>query len=183
MLHNDILLILENHKDGISEYQLLNELQNIEGFEKENFENSFTLFQTHFLLFHTLYKLQDYCYSSLHKKLSIHFLKIHLEDFNFESSSDALTEHDPLREYYLNVENLETTNEEDVEEMLNSFWKKFYSYNKISKALAILNLPESASESEIKSRFRELVLQHHPDRGGSAQEFNRIVQAMEFLKC
>jgi hypothetical protein len=59
-------------------------------------------------------------------------------------------------------------------------------------------LPEKASEpwrdtlgfghetkitpDDIDSRFRELVLQHHPDHGGSAEQFQKIVEARHQAK-
>jgi len=45
-----------------------------------------------------------------------------------------------------------------------------------------LDLHSTASQREIKSRYRELVLKHHPDLGGDAEEFHKIVEAMEILR-
>jgi DnaJ-class molecular chaperone len=35
----------------------------------------------------------------------------------------------------------------------------------------VLNLPETATVDEIKTRWRELASQHHPDRGGDPVKF------------
>jgi len=47
----------------------------------------------------------------------------------------------------------------------------------MSKAFATLGLPETATPDEVKARWRELVMVHHPDRGGNAVEFNTIRKA------
>ncbi|HNO26502.1 MAG TPA: DnaJ domain-containing protein, partial [Leptospiraceae bacterium] len=70
----------------------------------------------------------------------------------------------------------------DVNDMLDSFWKKFSAFNRKKDALDILGLDESAREEEIKSRYRELVKLHHPDKGGSEIDFHRIQEAMSILK-
>jgi DnaJ-class molecular chaperone len=45
----------------------------------------------------------------------------------------------------------------------------------------ILNVSKDASENEIKSSYRKLALEHHPDRGGDAEKFKDINQAYEIL--
>lgn len=47
----------------------------------------------------------------------------------------------------------------------------------MSKAFATLGLPETATPDEVKAKWRELVMVHHPDRGGNAFEFNEIRKA------
>ncbi len=45
----------------------------------------------------------------------------------------------------------------------------------------ILNISKNASDSDIKSAFRKLALEHHPDRGGDADKFKDINEAYEVL--
>jgi len=45
---------------------------------------------------------------------------------------------------------------------------------------AILGVPRSATEAEIKGAYRRLAMLHHPDRGGSAQKFIELTAAYEF---
>lgn len=47
----------------------------------------------------------------------------------------------------------------------------------MSKAFATLGLPETATPDEVKSKWRELCMIHHPDRGGNPCEFNEIRKA------
>lgn len=55
------------------------------------------------------------------------------------------------------------------------------------KALAVLDLPVSASPSELKARYKELVKRHHPDAHGGDKEaeerLKTINQAYSFLKA
>ena len=46
----------------------------------------------------------------------------------------------------------------------------------------VLGLKRSASDEDIKTKYRELILIHHPDKGGDHHEFIRIQQAYEILK-
>lgn len=47
----------------------------------------------------------------------------------------------------------------------------------MSKAFATLGLPETATPDEVKAKWRELVMVHHPDRGGNPCDFNEIRKA------
>jgi len=51
----------------------------------------------------------------------------------------------------------------------------------VESQFAILGLTPGASLGEVKTAYRELVKQHHPDQGGTVQEFLRLQQAYEFL--
>lgn len=41
----------------------------------------------------------------------------------------------------------------------------------------ILGLPETATPSEIKARWRQLGSKHHPDHGGDPEEFDKYRKA------
>jgi hypothetical protein len=45
----------------------------------------------------------------------------------------------------------------------------------------ILGIARNASPAEIKRAFRELSLQHHPDRGGSAEMMTKIIDAHDVM--
>ena len=46
-----------------------------------------------------------------------------------------------------------------------------------SEAFAKLGLLEDAAPDEIRKRYRELCMVHHPDRGGNAVAFDEVRQA------
>ena len=46
----------------------------------------------------------------------------------------------------------------------------------------VLGLKRSASDEDIKTKYRELILIHHPDKGGDHDEVIRIQEAYETLK-
>lgn len=54
------------------------------------------------------------------------------------------------------------------------------------KALEAMHLPETATQADIKSRFKELVKRHHPDANGgdkaSEDKLREIIQAYNYLK-
>ena len=54
------------------------------------------------------------------------------------------------------------------------------------KCLQALNLRETATRHEIKTRFKELVKRHHPDRNGgdrrSEDKLREVIQAYNYLK-
>lgn len=45
----------------------------------------------------------------------------------------------------------------------------------------ILGVPENADDETIKKAFRELAKKYHPDRGGDAEKFKKIVEAYRVL--
>ena len=45
--------------------------------------------------------------------------------------------------------------------------------------LVELDLPQGATKAQIKSQFRRLAKEHHPDCFGDAEDFKRIVAAYE----
>ena len=55
----------------------------------------------------------------------------------------------------------------------------WYSYD--PEALALFELTADASQETVRRRWRELALQHHPDRGGDAETFIRMRWAWECL--
>jgi DnaJ-class molecular chaperone len=51
----------------------------------------------------------------------------------------------------------------------------------MSDLYSILGCARTASKDEIKSAYKKLALQHHPDRGGNEEEFKKISKAYTIL--
>jgi len=178
----DLLLnILLLYPEGISEFDLLQELIQKGKLEKEKLSDTYSLFQTHFLLFHTLYKLRQKLKQEGKFDLEIHCLKIQLVAQNFGTEGLALhSSGDPLEAYYLNLENYNTSPEE-VEQILNDFWKLFLNYQSRESALEVLGLQDPVDNQTILKRYRELIKENHPDLGGDGKKISELQRAKENL--
>lgn len=174
--------MLRTHPAGLSEYELIKtlEAENEADFSSDHLRDNLSLFQTHFLLFHALYCLQDQLWKKQTAQLDIHTLCIRLLPFNAASSSQ-LSEHDPLREYYLDLNNLENTEANDVDNLLSQFWSRFVGNNDRRQALATLELEDPVDWPAIKTQHRRLAMLHHPDRGGNEERLQAINAAMDIL--
>lgn len=173
--------ILRAHPEGVQEYEILEALRGslpLRGLDELG------LFQVHFLLFHHLYRLKHRLETQGMGSLEIHCLKVRwlpLQDA--PPNPEALPQApDPLAEYYLDADNLTRTTREDVQELLQWFWRRYRVYGRREEALEVLGLPPGATPSETRHRFRELARRHHPDRGGDASAFQKVAEAMEVLR-
>jgi len=84
--------------------------------------------------------------------------------------------------YYLDWNNNNNTTEANVNKVFDSFWQRFASVDEQTMALRTLRLKADASRYEITRSYRELIAQHHPDRGGDTETFIHIRQAYELLR-
>ena len=171
---------LENQPEGVSEYDLMNNLK-LQGYF--NFLSQpalpHELFQAHFFLFHSLYLLSNSLLEQKKYCLSIFTLKIQL--LPYQKGDNALQVDDKLKAYYLDFNNLENTSEEDVYEMLSSFWNKFNNYDNRKEALAELGLKDPVEDQKIKKEYRRLIMQHHPDRGGNTEKLQKLNDVIKIL--
>lgn len=166
--------LLRAHPDGLSEYALILALKGDPLIRQEALSDPLTLFQTHFLLFHHLYRLGERLRGEA--RLEIHCLKIVLRPR--QSENGALPEAaDPLRDYYLNLGNLDI-GRKDVEALLAAFWERFVGQDELTAALRTLGLEEGTDYPAAKRRYRELAMRHHPDRGGDTDALQAINAAM-----
>lgn len=174
--------MLRAHPAGISEYELICKLESMgkPGFDTDCLSNSLSLFQTHFFLFHHLHQLHERLWRSGEAHLEIGPLCIQLLPIN-EKPDTALSAHDPLHDYYLDIVNLENTDAHDVEQLLGKFWQRFVRDDDRHNALAELELSDPVDWTTIKTQHRRLAMQHHPDRGGDEQRLQAINAAMNVL--
>ena len=169
---------------GISEFELIRQLKARRSTHIPNLglDDKLVLFRTHFLLFNALYQLRDQLWQRQAAHLVISPLRIQLQPW--QPGCQALAEHDPLRDYYLDTQHLRDTTERDVEKLLTSFWTRMQGGEEKRAALELFELDDSRALNLglIKQRYRQLVSLHHPDRGGSTSRLQSINLAMEILE-
>lgn len=182
-LEQHLLEILSAHPDGIGEHALIKTLQgaNHEGISGASLTNHLDLFRAHFLLFHTLYRLRERLWQEERGHLEIGMLHIVLQPYR--RGVAALANRDPLRDYYLELDNLKTTTEEDVVALLAGFWTRLQANERRATALAVLELRDPVDHATIKKQYRMLAMQHHPDRGGDKTRLQAINHAMAILEA
>lgn len=174
--------LLRQYPQGLSEHELLQRLraQQDTAVGEARLDDSLNLFQTHFILFHGLYRLRETLLAGRDETLRIHVLRIQLLPQQ-EQDARALGAHDPLRDYYLDWSNLERTSAADVEAMLGRFWQRYVRQDRRGEALRILELDAGADETAIRSQYRRLAMRHHPDRGGDTATLQAINEAAALL--
>lgn len=175
--------ILRQHPGGLREYDLMAALDQrcVEGFGRAVFADHLSMFQAHFVLFHCLYTLRERLHAEDGIGLDIHCLSIRLRPLQNQGRSLPQT-HDPLRDYYLDLNNLKQTDAAEVDRLMNGFWDGFVAMDERRRALQYLGLSDPVKYGEIKSRYRRLVMEHHPDRGGDDEALQEINAAMRTLE-
>lgn len=179
----DILSLLQQHPEGITEYLIIKSLEKHIGFKDIDDDEQLAIFQKHFMVMNALHQLKQRLWDDDQLRLDISPLHIQLIS-STQYSGTQISEHtdEKLNNYYLDWSNLENTSANDVEKLLNKFWGLYISADKRAEALAVLNLEEDAGSKTISNRYRELAAIHHPDKGGDQATFISIRQAYETLK-
>jgi hypothetical protein len=171
--------------DGQShtEYDVLCWLQASEQgvFRADALRDSLTMFRSHFILMHCLYRLQQQWAAEQTALLEISALRICRSPWPDNAHNRGLTEHSPLAQYYLDLSQLNTAQEE-VDDLLRSFWQKMLQPEQEDQDIAELELSKPVIGAEIRLQYRRLAMQHHPDRGGDENRFRTIQAAFQRLK-
>nr|WP_024308827.1 DNA-J related domain-containing protein [Pseudomonas sp. P818] len=183
-LTDQVLQLLQAAPDGLAEYTLIQQLKARHSGHLPNLPltDKLVLFRTHFLLFNALYRLRDQLWQAQTHLLEISPLCIRLQPY--QAGSSTLSERDELRDYYLDMSHLQSTDERDVERLLTSFWTRMQGGDEKQAALELfeLNNERTLDLPRIKQRYRQMVSLHHPDRGGSTERLQSINLAMEILE-
>lgn len=183
-LADQVLQLLQAAPEGMAEYALIQQLKSRRSGHLPNLPltDKLVLFRTHFLLFNALYRLRDRLWQAQTHLLEISPLCIRL--LPYQAGSSALSERDELRDYYLDMSHLQSTDERDVERLLTSFWTRMQGGDEKQAALELfeLNNKRTLDLPRIKQRYRQMVSLHHPDRGGSTERLQSINLAMEILE-
>jgi len=173
--------LLHQHPAGLSEHQLLRLLCDAGHlpFLGASPWEPHALFCAHFLLFHALYRLRDRAWKAQQAHLEIRPLNIRWQPYH--GGQGGLARPDALREYYLDLSNLEQTSARDVDELLAAFWARFQRQDQRAEALMELGLSDPVDDATIKRTYRQLVMRHHPDRGGETERLQVINAALRAL--
>ncbi|WP_414829290.1 DNA-J related domain-containing protein [Alteromonas sp. H39] len=178
-------------REGTSEYALIRALQAkpLAFFSEQAMRDPLLLFQTHFALYNALYQLKDIWLESQQGLLEIHGTRIHLRAY--QPQDPALTHADPLRTYYLDWSNFDTTAKHDVEELLDTFWSRMtgeeavtrLDRQRIDEAMAVLDIASDMhlSKALLKRQYRKRLHDCHPDKGGRAEDTRNVVSAYSVL--
>ncbi len=179
-----ILKILQDHPEGMSEYQLLQYLR-AEGLvlTQADDDADLALYRQHFLTMNALYCLRNDLVAEGYS-LSISALKITLSKVITCPSAPlpALPEDDALSRYYLDEAELDNMSGEGVRALLAQFWERFVADDRRQVALERLCLLDGCDWAEVKQAYRKQAFRCHPDRGGCADEFAGVREAYEILR-
>ena len=174
---------LRCHQSSITEYQLLQQLQQQGELSGVFNTDSAGLYRGHFLLMHVLYDLQQ---DLLQDGVYLHVSALNIQlDTVAGIAGDAdrvLTTTDTrLADYYLDWSNADLDNDA-VSRLLDAFWLRYFDADKRVAAYAVLQLDVGASGQEVITAYRRLARAHHPDRGGDANAFLQVREAYELLR-
>lgn len=177
--------------EGISEFEIITVLKSppYSLFDEDALRDSLLLFQTHFVLFHSLYQLRAIWREQHVGELDIGATQIRL--MPMLTSEPGLQLPDPLGEYYLDWHNLAATGQGEVDELLGSFWQKMAgvdvnhqlttsSLNEVMKTLQ-LDTIEGLSLRQLKQQYRKLQHATHPDKGGDVETSQAVLHAYTAL--
>lgn len=186
---NPILLtaledILRVHPSGLREIEIINQLDEHyhDIFPKKNLADALILFQTHFVLYNALYTLRDILWAEESGHLELGPIVICLHPYSSTQHQQTLQKADHVRDYYLDFGNMDKTNREGVDRLIRNFWEQMGVHIAQPQAFGALGLTYPSTWKEIKTRYRQLAMSHHPDRGGDTSELQKINEAYETLK-
>lgn len=177
--------LLVKHPQGLDEFSLIRALA--AAYPESLFaapgalREPLRLFQTHFLLFHELYKLSDRL-SESGLELGVHALRIRLQVR--AAGGTGLVSPDPLRSYYLDWQHWLQTQGEDVQKLLEGLQQGALAIPpaELNQALGTFGLADPTTPAQVKQRYRELVRRHHPDRGGDTGQAQQVNHAFVILQ-
>ncbi len=164
-----------------SEHQILSRLVEDGLLDRDYGRDSLALFQAHFLAMNALYEIQSLSVLA-GRYLQISALKIQWLNLSPGDSTALSPREENLRGYYCDWSNFTQASTQSVESLLDGFWRRFLSQDEKQVALNILDLQEPLEFSDIKKRYRQLAMEHHPDRGGSDQQLAKINDAYDVLR-
>lgn len=191
-LDHAILSILK--QGSLSEFELIKLLQQEPYclFKRNVFNDELSLFQTHFVIHNALYRLRDVGLSNRSYDIDTLTTQFKLVSLNSNDSKELSEKVRPeiikLREYYLDWDNFAKTNKDDVQELLTGFWQSYANFDLhhnqqgLRDALANMGFEQLPSRQELKFKYKQLSNCYHPDKGGSAEQFNLLQHSYQTIK-
>lgn len=170
--------VLREHPAGLSEFALIRCLQAAAVIDRDGLRDPLSLYRTHFMLFHALYRMADRLVLT-GEDVQVHCTRCRIVPR--ATPGPGLREPDPMRAFYLDRRNLEQADAEWVERLIGDFWRRFHSMDRRGEALAVLGLRDPVSDADIKAAYRQLAMRHHPDRGGDTATLQRLNRAVSEL--
>lgn len=178
----DILCVLRQRSNGVKIYELLSGLNQELVDKVVNTEDyNLSIFRKNFLLMNALYQLQlrllkDDIYLSI-GQIEVQLLPV--KSISEKKLTNAGEQR--IREYYFNWKNYERTSPDEVLALLDQFWNQYRANDKLTDALIVIGVTQSATWPDIQRKYRLLARENHPDRGGNTQRFIEIREAYEVL--
>lgn len=180
----DVMRLLKESPDELKIYDVLSGLdQELLAKVADTDDYNLTTFRKNFWMMNAVYKLQAQLLSEENLYLSIGQVSISITPGGAASHSylSDNSEH-KLRDYYLDWANYHSTFEDDVDQLLEQFWKRFYSDDKVEDAFELLGVDDESDWNAIQAAYRKLARAHHPDHGGDSAKFIAVREAYEVLQ-
>jgi hypothetical protein len=203
--------LLEAATGALSEYEVIQLLQAQGWLDAVTSGDDLSLYSTHFLVYNALYQLQERYQlpdqAASHQRLLISALAIEVVNVQVSLTVGKSTETSAekgsvveargelsdklsynqgemleLRQYYLDWNNLEQASQQSVRELLDGFWQRFVDEDDYLQALRVLEVDVQMPFADIKQRYRQLAMTHHPDRGGDQASFQSIHRAFSLIQ-
>ncbi|WP_018717595.1 DNA-J related domain-containing protein [Arhodomonas aquaeolei] len=172
--------MLREAPEGLAEFELIRGLQardDVPEIAPGCLARPLAMYRTHFLLFHTLYRLGE--------RLAVHGEDVQVDCLCIRilprTTASALGAPDGVRAFYTDMGNLDGITEAEVERLLGSFWQRLARDDGRADALAELGLSDPVDDAAIRAAYRRLAMRHHPDRGGDGGRLREINRAMRTL--
>ncbi len=159
-----ILSILESTRQSWKVHHLLGELRKETMIAQLDDDPHLDLFKRNFLIMNALYQLQEMLLPQQWLQVESMDIQLQWRVSNPGCVAKEIDYQDPLRDYYMDWNNYDAS-QDDVKELLSSFWKHYQRHIgndtpgaamlERYKALNVLGLDENASEHEIRRQWRK----------------------------
>lgn len=177
---------------ALKPYQLITQLSAKHLIAESYGASALGLYKVNFLLYNAFYTLQKEC---LEQDLWLRISSVEVSLWPAPQTEEAeqwlsdCAAQQLLADFYLDWRHYDCATEQESQQLLESFWRRLSDPAVVNAALSVLGLKPSllqeagsAVSMQIKTQYRRLVMQYHPDRGGDVASLQRINHAYSVLK-